>query len=125
MNTMQHEFDEVVKHMYKQGKPAQRDGGICVYRGKEGSMCAVGCRIPDATYTPDMEGNPTHDLIEHFGSKLPAEIVAYADMFEQLQQVHDNWTFGGNDSIITWNDWLAHRLPAVAQQFGLTFTKPE
>jgi hypothetical protein len=35
------------------------DGGfvVCRYRGDGGSMCAVGCLIPDERYTPTIEGN--------------------------------------------------------------------
>jgi hypothetical protein len=55
MNTMQQEFDAVVAHLYAQGKRAAVLGR-CKYRSDEGTMCAVGCRIPNNMYNPAMEG---------------------------------------------------------------------
>jgi hypothetical protein len=54
--TKQQVFDQVVKHLLKQGKRAYQEGKGCRYRTDDGLKCAVGCLLPDAAYTPDMEG---------------------------------------------------------------------
>lgn len=140
MNTMQQEFDAVVLHLFKQGKPAstfhsypQSNGGYatCHYRKLETdgtvSMCAVGCRIPDNVYVPQMDGIDAPDidgvgtgvaeLVKNFGPLLPPEIKAYENMFAALQSAHDSYF----DSIAM----LTGQLELVASKFGLTFTRPE
>lgn len=78
MNTMQEEFDAVVAHLYKQGKKAMSGKG-CAYRGENGTMCAVGCRIPDEMYDPKMEGQFVFSL--PFTFSTPPEISVYNGMF--------------------------------------------
>lgn len=95
MNSMQHEFNEVCKHLIKQGKKARNFIGQCRYRTEDGLSCAVGCRIPDSAYTPEMEGRGVYSLLDEFSNKLPPEIEAYKYMFCLLQNVHDistSWT---------------------------------
>lgn len=115
MNTMQQEFDAVVAHLYKQGKRAAVNGR-CRYRSDDGTMCAVGCRIPNEMYDPNMEGDTVHQLTMEF--TLPEEIYAYQKMFAELQLVHDGWIEGGVRH-------LDDCLPNVAAEFDLTFTKPQ
>ena len=89
MNTMQHEFDAVVAHLYKQGKPAMANGD-CAYRGKNGTTCAVGCRIPDSLYHKEMEGQVLWGLTGDERFTLPPEFIKYEDMFNSLQGAHDS-----------------------------------
>jgi hypothetical protein len=126
MNSMQHEFDEVVKHLYKQGKPAVDTNEnsflpSCKYRGEGGSMCAVGCRIPDSVYIPRMENLPVVDLVKRYGNLLPPEIKEYEPMFGNLQRVHDAQR---RNPVFDFAE-LEEGLKGVAKEFGLTFTKPE
>jgi len=123
MNTMQQEFDAVVAHLYKQGRPAMNDGA-CAYRSMDGLMCAVGCRIPDAVYTDEMEEKHMAELVDKF-EILPMEFYAYQDMFTELQDVHDDWSFGYNAQRYTWEEWLNYKLPILAEEFGLTFARPQ
>lgn len=118
MNTMQQEFDAVVQHLYKQGRPAMGEGGDCLYRSEDGLMCAVGCRIPDSTYDETMEYTPVNSLVQIFPDQLPEEIYQYADMFQGLQYVHDGWYRGEGF------EYIARSLEIVADKFGLTFTHP-
>lgn len=46
---------KIVEHLTKQKSRAADDGG-CRYRTEDGKMCAVGCLIPDALYSPEIEG---------------------------------------------------------------------
>lgn len=134
MNAMQQEFDAVVEHLYKQGRPAKRsDGHTCLYRTPSGLSCAVGCRIPDAVYKAEMDdedaynnqrnGTGIYELLEVFGSELPDEIEAYSTMFSRLQAVHDDCTTTADGSF-NLNE-LTIRLNGVATHFHLTFTKPQ
>lgn len=131
MNTMQQEFDAVVAHLYKQGKPAKsyyEDGTLkqCFYRA--GSLsCAVGCRIPDEVYSPRMDSSAgdtdVGTLIARFGHVLPPEIEEYEDMFSHLQYVHDTCLLGEDKNFDLVE--LEQKLSRVARDFRLTFTKPE
>lgn len=47
-------FNQVYAHLLKQGA-ASKNHGDCVYRGDDGTSCAVGCLIPDDVYTPELE----------------------------------------------------------------------
>lgn len=127
LNTMQFEFDAVVTHLYAQGRPARTGGGLCKYRHKEGDntlSCAVGCRIPDVMYKPEMEQRNVNLLLYH-NYTLPAEIKAYEDMFTAVQKVHDNWPDTNPGGKVYTTDYLDEELPKVALEFGLIFTKPE
>lgn len=115
MNTMQQEFDAVVAHLYAQGKRAA-ENGRCKYRSNDGTMCAVGCRIPNDMYDSSMEGDTVEQLTTEFN--LPEEIYAYREMFKELQLVHDGWIEEGVKH-------LDESLPDVARHFRLTFTKPQ
>lgn len=116
MNSMQYEFDVVVKHLFKQGKQSAGDG-MCKYRGDAGLMCAVGCRIPDNLYKKGMEGEAVSSLVGK--TELPPEIVEYCGMFNDLQKVHDrgyNWLS---------SEVLKKSLINVAYSYGLEFNMPD
>ncbi len=94
MNTKQQEFDAVVSHLFKQGKPAKKYDRSCVYRTENGLSCAVGCRIPN--YMPEFDkghaeadSTGVNDLVKYFGNLIPKEIKEYEPMFAALQQTHD------------------------------------
>ncbi|MGQ7794435.1 hypothetical protein ACUN0C_18675 [Faunimonas sp. B44] len=83
----QEAFDTVVRHLFKQGKQAKFGG--CVYRGPEGTKCAVGCLIPDELYSPKLEGRSVFSLPQRVLDQLPAP-----SLLDKLQQAHDddsNW----------------------------------
>lgn len=135
MNTMQFEFDAVVAHLYAQGRPAKTfvDGGIatkCYYRTAGGLECAVGCRIPDDVYVPEMDKNDANGqgtslnaIIMRFADVLPKELMAYSAMFNELQSVHDYCKLEADG---TFNlQLLSSNLAKVAETYHLTFTVPE
>lgn len=110
-------FDTVARHLHKQGKRAgkydndSRDEADfrCLYRGPEGTKCAVGCLIPDELYDPNIEGLSVSDIKDVL---LKAGIGAFA-LLGQLQNVHDtawSWEQPGG---------LCNRLTAVAKDYGL------
>ena len=115
MNSMQHEFNEVCKHLIKQGKRAskyERYGG-CKYRTEDGLSCAVGCRIPDYMYDPEFEDRNVGELISRYKEMIPSELIEYEHMFSALQYVHDD-----PKSWIT-TKILKLRLREVAKSFDL------
>lgn len=119
MNTMQHEFDAVVNHLYAQGRPS-KEGHSCKYRGPEGTKCAVGCRIPDDVYHEAMEGKVSRTIVTM--AELPPEISEYANMFRDLQMAHDNWRPNAFGQYMT--DTLDPHMGKIAIKHGLIFTKP-
>lgn len=127
MNTMQFEFDAVVAHLFNQGQPATVEK-VCRYRAGKLS-CAVGCRIPDALYIPEMDdpedfgGTSVQDLIIRTGYFLPVEIKEYRDMFSMLQQAHDTCMINEDGKFNI--PILITKLEYVAEEFKLKLTIPE
>lgn len=124
MNTKQFEFDAVVEHLFKQGGPATVPNHVgtetsCSYRGRDGTMCAVGCRIPNIMYRKEMEGKRLGGLITVF--QLPAELEEYLGMFSHLQDVHDSYTYEMRATGVAWNEWLNKELASVAKSQDLQF----
>lgn len=118
MRTKQETFDFVVQHLYQQGKPAMDEEGYCLYRTKDGLMCAVGCLIPDEMYYLSMEKTPIDSLIAS-GMELPPEVFEYTPMLQQLQRVHDSWL-----KCTDFSDHLDSWLPGCAEYHGVLFTRP-
>jgi len=88
-------FDHVVSSIIVQGKPSigtiTRFGKIevtCKYRGENGAKCAAGHLIPDAKYTPEIEGlaSYTPQVQELIGVPDSGPIAA---LINQLQGAHD------------------------------------
>lgn len=118
--TKQEVFDKVATHLLTQKKRSY-DNGACVYRAKDGSMCAAGCLIPDEEYTPDLEGwHVTACYADHGYFKATPPRPEFVKLFEGwdedvvaflrvLQDVHDN---------ILVKDWASH-LEVAAKNHGL------
>lgn len=87
--TEQEIFDKVVVHLanqkVKSTDGATDEGGICLYRGPEGRMCAVGCLLSDEEYSPDMEGRPVFMM-----PQLPSRLQGHLRFLERLQKAHDS-----------------------------------
>lgn len=98
MLTNQEIFDRVYKHLMSQGKRAYDASGGCAYRGTHGTRCAVGCLIPDAVYTPDIEGAGIPGAKDKTirGKALSNVLKASGlpptawDLLADLQEVHDD-----------------------------------
>ena len=114
--TKQEIFDRVSRHLLTQqckSRTPEWDFKLgryrCLYRGPNGTSCAVGCLIPDDQYDP---------TIEHQGvasTEVQARLPFKADpdtnyLLLSLQQVHDYQPFWA------WPDALR----AVASWYGLT-----
>jgi hypothetical protein len=88
--TRQEIFNKVADHLLTQGKPALFDEiGDCAYRGQDGSMCAVGCLIPDELYTPEMELKSVDTLL-NAEFVLPGFFYDNYTLLSDLQRIHDS-----------------------------------
>lgn len=132
--TPQEIFDTVARHLFAQGKQS-RDSVSCLYRGPDGTKCAVGVLIPDATYDEDMEGWPIAGLFDPDACQLdefslPAWMGEHVNLLQRLQNVHDEphvEAYWVDDKRMRWE------LSLVAQAYGLddsilpglSFNRPE
>jgi hypothetical protein len=62
-------FDRVATHLLTQGRKSLRDNR-CMYRGDDGTACAIGCLIPDEKYSTRFEGLTPNSDPESFVTKL-------------------------------------------------------
>ncbi len=91
-------FTTVATHLIKQNakaSPVENDQG-CAYRGVNGTMCAVGCLIPDEMYDPLMEGKIVQALLgnQYKGYKVPDYFEEHQELLGDLQFVHDCMNVG-------------------------------
>ena len=88
-------YDMVRDHLMNQGKRAAQWRPLlkkveCRYRGSNGTMCAIGCLIPDEKYDPSFEGRGV--------TGLPLDALVFAGVkdrsdvrfLEDLQDIHDD-----------------------------------
>lgn len=85
--TEQEIFDKVAEHLQKQGRCAMGEDGFCVYRGEEGTKCAVGALIPDELYDSNIEGVTVADIPRYDDTEEDARKLV---LLGRLQRVHDN-----------------------------------
>lgn len=85
--TAQEIFDTVAAHLLKQDCKSLGKNGGCAYRGKDGTMCAVGCLISGAEYDRKMEGFNAAHLYDK--GLLPDGLGVHLSLLEALQIVHD------------------------------------
>ena len=131
--TAQEIFDTVLAHLRKQGEAAKSYEGECVYRGPDGTSCAVGCLIPDELYDPLIEGlsayeimtgsRPQHDQCEWaeamalVTTRIAKHIgVEHSPLLEELQIAHDSHLAG--KGITAWEC----KMQATAENFDLAYT---
>lgn len=95
--TKQEIYDRVCAHLAQQkvqSRITDEDGvGKCLYRGPNGTSCAIGCLITDEEYDPKMDiGDGTGvygmmDFYPHIATKFGRENRLFLDA---LQQAHDD-----------------------------------
>lgn len=90
-------FETVSRHLFTQGKRSvSGSGSSCLYRGPNGTSCAVGFLIPDDQYNPDMEFMGVDRLIANFVDTTPVlkSLKRNVGLLGHLQSAHDgtlNW----------------------------------
>jgi hypothetical protein len=85
-------FDKVALHLLKQNKRSEESAnGACLYRGPNGTMCAVGCLIPDELYDSTAEETAAHYVItgdDRLKALFEPDVIR--DFFlDKLQMIHD------------------------------------
>jgi len=125
--TIQEIFDKVTTHLLTQNKQS-KEGKVCLYRGPNGTMCAVGCLIKDEFYYDGLEQKLSTDIDVHAAlEKSGIEVTAEVETFlRNLQRLHD-----GNAVKISATkyrkfltiEW-AEGLQYIATEFNLKFNPP-
>lgn len=59
-------FDKMLEHLRAQGCRSVDEFDSCLYRGPNGTKCAVGALIPDEKYSKDMEDISASGLLNLF-----------------------------------------------------------
>jgi hypothetical protein len=92
MTTLQEIFDKVTTHLLTQGKRSiDEKKHICLYRGPNGTKCAVGCLIKDEFYHAGLEENLStsvaiHRALTRSGIEVTKEVEGF---LRNLQRLHD------------------------------------
>lgn len=74
-----------IRKVIAQGKRSFSQG-YCLYRGPDGTKCALGHLIPDELYTRDIEGKNIYAALNAIGLQLPLKAVRELGI---LQRCHD------------------------------------
>ena len=114
MRTAQELFDTIVTHLRTQGRLCITLAG-CAYRGDEGSMCAIGCLIPNEAYSSDMEGKSIIGLLcsDLLPESLKNELKAHDRLLTSMQDIHDRCT------VSSWED----EFKRVAHEYDLLYSE--
>jgi hypothetical protein len=86
-------------HLITQGKKAVDEEGDCQYRAEDGTMCAIGCLIPEEVYDPLVEGQGTNsdafkEMVRFHIGDMDRNRTDH--LLECLQELHDEFDV---------NDW--------------------
>lgn len=108
MITNQDAYNIVAKHLLTQLAQSIYPSGNCVYRGKGGKKCAIGCLIPDELYDVSIEGSTVdrekvQDIMD--------QIIVDPDfmLLTDLQYIHDQ---------VPVSEWK-ERLSKTAAEYGI------
>ena len=85
-------YNRVKDHLIKQVVCSVSSAGHCLYRGPEGSKCAIGALIDDSHYNDDLEGleASSYQVVRAVSASLGFEISESDAYFLRcLQSVHD------------------------------------
>lgn len=114
-------FDKVYTELSKQGVPSVDPYGNCLYRGPNGTKCAVGHLIPDELYDEEMNklavDDLPHSVLYHIGV-TPDYSYGVMNLLRTLQDVHD---MALTVSFQLWHE----EMQRVAKEFRLQFNFPK
>lgn len=85
--TRQEIFNTVATALLAQGKASYARYGGCLYRGPDGTKCAVGHLIPDEKYRPSLEGKGAEHADVVRAASIPDGERGFV---RKLQFLHDN-----------------------------------
>jgi hypothetical protein len=94
---MQEMFDVAVSRLLSQECQSSDHEGVCMYRGDNGAVCAVGALIKDEFYNESLEENTvnTQNVMDAVESSLGQELHEEWYLLTSLQSCHDcerTWT---------------------------------
>lgn len=108
--TDQTAFDAAYVHCMEQ-KVRSVDTRDCLYRGPNGTKCAVGCLIPDDLYHEDMEGSSGAGVVMSIGwAHLSMGLI------DSIQNAHD--TFLDPDDLSVFRS----KMEETAKDYGLEWS---
>jgi hypothetical protein len=122
MRTAQQLYDKVVSHLRQQNAKAYDEKTVmCRYRTSDGKSCAVGCLIPDESYSERMENKMLYFLISrngvewNFPTELVEEFKTHQGLLSELQSIHDD---------LEVDEWETH-FQELAEKRNLQYTPKE
>ncbi len=109
-------FDIAAAHMIRQGRRAAAADGGGLYYAADGTKCAIGSLIPDALYSPAMEGlawnaHPVREALQNAG--VDTGNRAIGNLLGHLQAAHDGSIYFCNEG--QWRKDIADRLREIAR----------
>ena len=113
--TLQEIFNKVATHLLTQKVKSFGSDAGCLYRGPNGTSCAVGCLIKEEHYDPEIEGEaavaiPVRLALSASGIPTTDETLS---LLSELQLLHDE------SQPEAWPTDLAE----LAQELGLEYTQ--
>lgn len=104
-------FDHIVNSLRKQKCKSLNENGKCVYRGLNGTKCAVGHLISDDEYDVEFDSRALSwdDLLTLYG--FPSK---HHELLITMQQIHDGC------QIEEWED----QFRILARRYNLKYTEP-
>jgi len=124
--TRQQMFDFMLNHLRNQGGPSVKDptgedigDSACMYRGKNGSMCAIGCMIPDNSYDANLEGLPAPECICKVGVTLDSETQDFLEVAQA--KLHDGIAYVKLDTFLM---HLEKNAIELTEEYQLAYTPP-
>ena len=106
-------FDKTMEHLRKQGVSSAR-GASCLYRGPEGTRCAIGFHIPDDMYNLRMEGAGVSNLLQNYPELKSLFESVTPGLLSEMQTLHDVWLDRGVEC-------MEGRAKAIASEYVLTY----
>ena len=104
-------FDKTLAHLKQQGVRSAQTAR-CLYRGPNGTKCAIGFHIPDELYKPEMEGKGVGNLLGHYPELRPLFKGVSEGLMVEFQVLH------GND---LGTSYFEARVEKIANSYKLTY----
>lgn len=120
MLTRQEIFTKVYVGLMKQKVASVSDSKkpSCVYRGRNGTKCAVGHLIPDSSYSPRIEGKLVDGLPTSVFAAMGID-TQDVEFLQRLQVLHDNYMPFPDVEEGSLDVWM-NRMLLAAKEFELT-----
>lgn len=109
-------FDTIIEKMVEQRVPSVNKDGYCVYRGPNGTKCAVGHLITDDEYSEEMESAKASDVAKHI-----ERFYDHRFFLQELQHCHDKAVDDANDLDVEFLPIFISKMRRAAYTYELTF----